>query len=217
MPAKPLIVPAGTTLELDLSRPDTVVDRLAFRRPLTPAAVKAITGAAAPQAVRLDDVKAFEPIEDQQRLKELVRFQPDEHGQVNKMDPSLLRAVLLALPDNGPIPQTVRLEQRARTLDQWRSAARLRVQRVDPLRTDIGRVVRVAQVAVPPWLRDFQFFFPLLLFTDLVVEANATLIIASNVIAFMAQSITMRQGARILQHSAHLTVTVSGKIEGIAA
>lgn len=78
----------------------------------------------------------------------------------------------------------------------------------------LAKLGKIFETAVPDWLKDFQVYSSALVYDDVVVEANGTLVINKFVTSLSANNFRMHQGAKVVQESPYLTAEITGELRG---
>ncbi len=141
---------------------------------------------------------------------ELVRLDLSGSQPLNGVDPALFRAILATVPFDAPeIPSSLGLVQRSRLFGPGFSFVG-----GEPL---AGRAVRIRELLVPDWIRDFQVYLPVFLLNDVIVEAGATLVLAGNSLPARVNDFLIRPGGRVRQTAGSVKLDIRGRLQGDVA
>lgn len=214
-----LTVPTERKVTISLEQPEG--GKVIHIRPKTPLALKTLAGVPVRRPARLDDRNAFEVIENVKAIGSLVHLMPDRAGTINGSPQALVKGLITNLSDEGPMPKLVRAIQRVRERGELR--AKRSILGLPPIEPDLqrlrelGSIIKVGNIqdlALPDWLAGLKVYLNVLTYGDVVIEANGTLVISRFVTSLQAQNFYMHQGAKVVQQSRYLTVTISGELKG---
>ena len=217
-----LQVPPGKTVTIGLE--ELQGGLVVYLRPKTVLALKTLAGVPVRHPARLRDTKAFEIIEDRKAVERLAPLLPDRAGKIGGTPYDLVHALITSFEEKGPIPKQVRIVQRLRErkeLRAKRSLFNLPLPQPEPPDREwlrqlryLAEIRKIFEAPVPDWLQAFSVYSLSLVYDDVVVEANGTLVIAGIVTSLSANNFYMHQGAKVVQESPYLTVEITGELRG---
>jgi hypothetical protein len=195
-----------------------------YLRPKTVVALKTLSGVPVRRPARLGDAKAFEIIEDRDAVERLVPLLPDKAGKIGGVPYSFVHALITSFDEKDPIPTQVRIVQRFRKREDLHAKRSLINLPIPPESPDkewrrqfafTAEVIgTVQEMPVPDWLRNLMACATCLVYYNLVVETNGTLVVGSFISNLWASNVYMHQGARVAQESPYLTVDITGELKG---
>lgn len=222
MKAAKLEVAAGKKLEISNDEPRG--GQRVYLRPKTLVALKTLAGAPVLRPARLTDKSAFDMIEDEKTLGQLKPLVPDKTGKIGGSPHKLVRALISSLPQREQIPKTVTAIQRTRALNQARAARslyELPIPMPDPPDASLfreawwmSRIRKIVELEVPAWLQGLEVYSPSVMYDEIVVQADGTLLVLASITNLSTGNFYMHRGARVVQASPYLTVEVTGELQG---
>ena len=204
--APSLLVEDGTTVTLSAEAPGPQVLMI---RPRTIAALKQVWGAPVNKPVRLSDESAFERVHTGKGYVDITK--PDAERRIGGHTTPFLRNVVRALDPDAPMPTST---VRGQVPHSNTSKASL------PATTKMANVSyeeafhTIVEVPIPRFLRDFSVIARLLVFDDVIIGFNSTLVFSSNIWVVLASNILAYDGSRIVQQGQYFSLDVTGTMRG---